>query len=212
MDNLEENIINKLLKELYLYDQITYDHSINVEKYIKLYCDFYSIPSDISRNLRIGALVHDIGKIFINPKILNKSGKLTENEFKEISKHTFLGYKYLKRCNIPKDIYIYALYHHYRVDNNNDRYNFDEYIDKEDLLKGMNKEKYYNGIALMNICDSFEAMNSDRGYNKPKSIYESLEELHKYKNIQFDASIVTNYIFMIGKMVLQNNIQHEFLA
>lgn len=205
MDNLEENIIvNKFLKKLYLYDKITYDHSINVAKYINLYCKFYSVNLDLSESLKYGALMHDIGKLFIDSKILNSSQPLTEHKFTKMRKHTLLGYQYLKDSNISKDIYMYALYHHYRVDNNN-IYNFDKYIDKEDLLEGINKEKYSKKIFLMNVCDSYEAMTAKRNYNIPKSRYEALEELYTFRGVQFDEKIVDKFIYMITKTFPKDN-------
>lgn len=195
------DIVKNLLEEIKKVDIITYTHSIHVAQYANDYCKFYDYPIDKINNIVYGALLHDIGKVFIDPEILHKPSKLTVEEFMKMRKHTYWGYKYLKGEGVPKDIYIYSLYHHYRVDNNNKLYDFSEYIDNEDLLE--NNLQYMRPILLINMCDSFEAMTSKRSYNISKSKQESIAEINNSVGTQFDLNTANRFINMLQKDKVQ---------
>lgn len=127
--------------------------------------------------LKLIGLMHDIGKIGIDEKILNKDGKLTPEEYEEIKKHPEIGYRILSSANQMSDIAEYTLAHHERWDG-----------------KG-----YPNGISgkeiplvsrIIAVADAYDAMTSERTYRKPLSEKEAVEELRKYAGTQFDPIIV----------------------
>lgn len=108
------------------------------------------------------ALVHDIGKLFIDPAILNKPSALTPDERKQIDRHSVLGYVYLKTRCVPEPIAQMVLLHH-----------------------GYKKEKYgYSdgknpnmGADIIRACDIFDAVTSDRVYRKALTPEEAMEIL-----------------------------------
>jgi diguanylate cyclase (GGDEF)-like protein/PAS domain S-box-containing protein len=127
--------------------------------------------------LKLIGLMHDIGKIGIDEKILNKDGKLTPEEYEEIKKHPEIGYRILSSANQMSDIAEYTLAHHERWDG-----------------KG-----YPNGIAekeiplvsrIIAVADAFDAMTSERTYRQPLSEKQAVEELRKNAGTQFDPVIV----------------------
>lgn len=184
-------MLKKLLELIKSKDSITYIHSVNVLRYVNAYCKFYDVSISETNNLVYGAMVHDIGKIFIPDSILNKKTSLTKNEFEIMRKHSYLGYRFLKNEGVSKDIYIYSLYHHNRIDGNNSKYDFSENIDYEDKN---NIEKYQKGINLISICDSFDAMTAKRTYNQPKAFEAAFKEINECKNSQFDAETATKFL------------------
>ena len=118
MDELLENkdvMVNMI--DLKNFDNYTYAHSVNVA----VLSIIIGIALDLNRNtlikLGLGAILHDIGKVFINKGILNKPGKLTEVEFSKIKKHSMLGYKYIRdRFKLPTISHGAILEHHERYD------------------------------------------------------------------------------------------------
>lgn len=134
-------------------------------------------------DLRYAAILHDIGKIGISATILNKQGKLTDEEFDEIKKHPAIAYSILKDIDFLKNGLDGILQHHERFDG-----------------KG-----YPNGLKNYEICifgrilcvaDAFDAMTSDRPYRKGMSMEAALEELEKCKASQFDPQIVDVLILL----------------
>lgn len=127
--------------------------------------------------LKLMGLMHDIGKIGIDEKILNKEGKLTEQEYEEIKKHPEIGYRILSSGNQMSDIAEYTLAHHERWDG-----------------KGYPHGKKGTEIPLVSriiaVADAYDAMTSERTYRKPLTEKEAVEELKRNAGTQFDPQIV----------------------
>lgn len=185
------NYLELLVKIIYLIDakdKYTKEHSENVSKYAVLLGKQLNLSDNELEILKIGGLLHDIGKIGIPEKILNKNTPLTNSEYALIKKHTIIGETLLPRdsCIEIKKI---IRNHHERIDGTG-------YPDK---LKG-------NEISLLTriitIADSFDAMTTQRAYNKRKTLDEAINELYvssdlKNSNIQFDLNLVENFEKMI---------------
>ena len=193
-------MIRKLVGLIKEKDSITYMHSLNVARYVNSYCKYYNVSDAITKNLVDGALLHDIGKIFIDDSILNKKTSLTDLEFKKVHQHTLLGYRFLKKEGVSQKKYIYSLYHHHRVDGQNNNYDFSANVDHEDIY---NIEIYRRGIKLISICDSFDAMTSQRTYNRPKAFELALKEIRNCENTQFDAEIANRFLQLYSKTILK---------
>ena len=191
-----------LLELIKLKDPDTFIHSVNVSRYINKYCKYYKLPIEQVNELIHGALIHDIGKVFIDSKVLYKTSPLTDCEKNLIKKHTLIGYKFLKQNNSPENMYVYALYHHHRVDNKDGEYNFNKYIDDD---KDLDFENYKQNIYLLNVCDSYDAMVSNRAYTYPKTKIEALKEISNCKNTQFNSKIADNFIYMMMKEDISSN-------
>ena len=132
---------------------------------------------DDLQRLRTCAPLHDIGKIGINDSILNKTGKLTAQEFSIIKSHPLIGVNIVTPLGLDKDELAIIRNHHERWDG-----------------KG-----YPDGLAAENIpflsrilvvADSFDAMSSDRAYRKAIPVEKCLKELVENKGTQFDPDIV----------------------
>ena len=119
------------------------------------------------------ALLHDVGKIAISDEIINKPGKLTEEEYTVIKEHTVIGSNTLKnifdRCGIEKG----ARSHH-------ERYDGLGYPD------GLKQEDIPEAARIIGIADAYDAMSSDRSYRKALSWEVTREEIHKGMGTQFD--------------------------
>jgi putative two-component system response regulator len=128
--------------------------------------------------LKLSSPMHDIGKIGIPDEILNKRGRLTEDESDKMKSHTTIGYNILKRSNrnIMKTAAIIAYQHHERWDGKG----------YPQGLKGENIH-LYGRIAA--IADAFDAMTNKRVYQKAKTKVQIIEEFKKEKGKQFDPEL-----------------------
>lgn len=147
-----------------------------------------SLDEDMIQDLRYAAILHDIGKIGISASILNKTDKLTEQEFEEIKKHPQISYNILKNVEFLGRGLRAILEHH-------EKYNGGGYPNK---LKG--EEISLLGRILC-IADAFDAMTSDRTYRKGMTMELAINEIERCKGIQFDPVISDIFIEMIRELV-----------
>jgi len=131
--------------------------------------------------LELVTKLHDIGKIGISDKILLKPSKLSEEEFKEIKTHTEKGYRILHASGEISHVARSILTHHERYDG-------------KGYPLGLKGEEIPVMARIVNVVDSYDAMISDRGYNKVKTKEEAIEEIIKCKNTQFDPKIADIFI------------------
>ncbi len=126
-------------------------------------------------------IVHDVGKIHIENKLLLKKDKLTQKEYEIMKSHSIKGYEIFKKMKGPKELLPYILYHHERVDGGG--YPF-----------GLLKEQIPYRVRMLSICDAYEAMTGERTYKTSLSKKEAIERLQEGKNTQFDQELVEIFI------------------
>ncbi len=178
-------------------DNYTYRHSINVSILCYLYAGWTNMPYDEKRDITVAGILHDIGKMMIDDKILNKNGKLTQEEFYEMKKHTSYGYMLLIDQNIPETIKLTALMHH-------------EKLDGTGYPLGVKESKIEHFAKIVSVCDIYDAMTSDRAYHIRKCPFKVLKEFEENyygsldveKVMTFSRNIAYSYI---GSRVLLSN-------
>lgn len=147
-----------------------------------------NLDEESIQDLKYAAVLHDIGKIGISARILNKADKLTEQEYEEIKKHPEISYNILKNVEFLKRGLRAILEHH-------EKYNGTGYPNK---LKG--EEISLLGRILC-IADAFDAMTSNRTYRKGMSMEVAVNEIERCKGTQFDPYISDVFIKMIRELV-----------
>lgn len=168
-------------------DEYLLEHSVAVSIYITLFGRYLKLDRDIIEQLSIGAFLHDIGKIMVPDHILNKPGKLTDDEFTIMKTHANHSIDLIKKVpNISELSLEVAALHHEKLDGTG--YPFQ--------IKGDAISQYGRMIA---ICDIFDALTASRVYKKgfshPKS-FAILRELAQ--NNHLDAALVDHFIKCIG--------------
>jgi len=141
------------------------------------------LSEDDIDDLRYAAILHDIGKIGISAAILNKQGKLTNEEFDEIKKHPAIAYNILKDIDFLKNGLDGILQHHERYDG-------------KGYPNGLKEDEICIFGRILCVADAFDAMTSDRPYRKGMSMEVALKELERCKGSQFDPKIVDVLILM----------------
>ncbi|MHB1253332.1 MAG: HD-GYP domain-containing protein [Candidatus Humimicrobiaceae bacterium] len=180
------NSILHIVKIVEAKDIYTAGHSVRVAEYSekiarKLKINEYDI--EILKNI---ANLHDIGKIQIDLSILNKTEKLTNEDWTEIKKHPIIGYEIVKEITFLKESSSAVLYHHERFDGSG--YPF-----------GISNGKIPLFARIISIADSYDAMTTDRPYRMALNIYQVLNELKNNIDKQFDGQVCLKMIEILNE-------------
>ena len=157
-------------------DSYTKGHSERVSEYSVLIGKKLGIDSDNLNALRIGGLLHDIGKIKTPSKILTKKANLSEEEYTEIKKHPLIGAQILSNVSVFCDIIPIVKYHHERYDGTG----YPEHLKGEEIPLL---------ARIVSVADSFDAMSSKRSYKDNMDIQQIINEISNNKNTQFDSHV-----------------------
>jgi len=133
------------------------------------------------KEIKSVGLLHDIGKIAIDEKILNKPGKLTDDEWKEMRRHPKIGCNILKMLNDMAEIAEYVLAHHERWDG-------------KGYPKGLKENEIPFVSRILIIADAYDGMTGGGNYKNVLSEEAAIEELRKNAGIQFDPELVNVFI------------------
>lgn len=174
-------------------DSYTRGHSERVtELSIKLANECKVSDADIE-NIKIGGLLHDIGKIGIPEAVLNKPGRLNDEEFAIIKSHPDLGIHILGKVEFLEPMVPIIRHHHERYDGRG-------------YPAGLKGDEIPYLARIVSVVDTFDAMTTNRPYRKALSIEESLKEIEKCSGTQFDPEIAAAFV----KMVQRDGISYEF--
>jgi len=170
-----------LSKAIDARDTYTAGHSERVTQISLKIGQTLGLSPDQLYTLEIAALFHDVGKIGIPDQVLNKPGKLTDTEFNKIKEHPSIGVDILKTIEFLDKAFPIILHHH-------EKYNGSGYP------SGISDETIPFESRIICVADSYDAMTSDRPYRKGLPHSVAVDELIKYKGIQFDPKIVDAFL------------------
>jgi len=162
-------------------DAYTSMHAENVMAYSTALARALRLKEDEIDHIRLGALLHDIGKISIPDAILRKPGALTDAEFREMRLHPPVGDDLLSGVRLLESARVVVRHHHERWDGKG----------YPDGLKG---DQIPLAARVVSIADAFDAMTTDRPYRKARSFEEAVGELRKGVGTQFDPQLVKVFI------------------
>lgn len=158
-------------------DENTSQHSQRVSEYSVMIAEKLGYSKEDQEVLRKTALLHDIGKIAIPDRILNKAGRLTDEEYGVMKSHVLRGAEILKHFTFIEHVDEGALYHHERYDG-------------KGYVNGLKGEEIPLNARIIGIADAFDAMTANRVYRKKLDLDFVLEELRKGRGTQFDPGLV----------------------
>ena len=165
-------------------DFYTRGHSDRVSFYAVKIAQAMKKSEAYIERLKVAGLFHDIGKIGIPDGILQKPGKLTEEEYAQIKQHPVLGGKILKSISSFHDILPFVEAHHERFDGFGYPY-------------GLSGCDIPEEARIIGVADAFDAMTSKRTYRDNLSLPEAIAELKRGKNTQFDGEIVDVFLGLL---------------
>jgi diguanylate cyclase (GGDEF)-like protein/putative nucleotidyltransferase with HDIG domain len=169
-----------LAETLDLRDTGTALHSQTVGRYAEAIAAALGLPPERVERVRLGGLLHDLGKIGVPDPILRKPGPLDDAEWAEMRKHPELGARILAGANLD-DLSGWVLAHHERPDGRG-------------YPAGLSGDEIPVEARILSVADSFEAMTSDRVYRRALPREVALEELRRHAGTQFDAAVVAAFL------------------
>ena len=186
LDRLNDVIINALAYAIDAKDRYTSGHSQRVAKYSLEIAKRLGKDKKEQQTIYHSALLHDVGKIRVPEALINKPGKLTDEEFDQIIPHPICSYHMVKNIYKERDIALGAKYHH-------ERFNGTGYPSG---LDGVNIPEI---ARIIGVADAYDAMASNRSYRKalPQEVVRA--EIEKGKGKQFDPEIADIMLDMIDE-------------
>lgn len=189
-------------------DDLTYVHSMNVALIASVIGKWIGYNQEKIKVLTLAGLMHDIGKLLIPEKILNKPGNLTDNEYEIMKKHVNLGYEQVKNKFMPMSVKEAILLHHEKCDGTG--YPF-----------GLKSDKIPETAKIIAIADVYDAMTSSRIYRAPICPFEVVRLMYEDAFTKFDPvfaipflkNVASSYIHTdvrlsdgrVGKVILIND-------
>ncbi|MFN4291308.1 MAG: HD-GYP domain-containing protein [Permianibacter sp.] len=167
-------------------DAYLLEHSVNVSILMTILARHLKLEETVIHQLATGALLHDVGKILVSDKVLNKPGKLTDEEFIEMRRHVEYGYDVVKHIPGISPISLEVLIqHHERLDGHG-------YPHK---LSGDGISRYGRMIA---IVDSYDAITANRVYKDGFTSTHAFKILREASGTSYDTELVAHFIRAIG--------------
>jgi diguanylate cyclase (GGDEF)-like protein/PAS domain S-box-containing protein len=178
---MRSQTIETVLKNINLkYDQEQI-HTERVSQYCEAIARAMALSEKDVQDIKTAGVLHDIGKIMILPELLNKPGRLTEEEFEIIKRHPETSYQILKSVDEYASVAEDVLYHHERMDG-------------KGYPEGLTGDQIPLNARIIAVADAFEAMTAKRPYHKPKTKEEAMAELKRCAGTQFDPRVVEVFV------------------
>lgn len=181
LENTFRETIQGLALALDTKDPYTHGHSENVTRLCEATARVMGLDDAFCALIRQAGILHDIGKIGISTTILNKPGKLTDEEYEIIKDHPRMGKRILAPISFLKDV-VPVVYHHH------------ERWDGRGYPDGLGSEEIPLGARIMQVADTYDAMTSDRAYRRGLSHQTAVDELVRCTGSQFDPRCVEAFL------------------
>jgi putative two-component system response regulator len=192
-EGLEEKVEvqTRRLEELYLAgvsafsealeakDPYTRGHSIRVSRYSMIIARQLALDTEFLRQIEVGAHLHDIGKIGVREEVLNKPGRLTDEEYRHIMTHPVIGWNILRPLlgDTPHALNVVRFHH--------------ERLDGRGVPDGLSGDRIPLEARITSAADALDAMTSDRPYRSAEMTLDfALDELVRHAGTQFDPDVV----------------------
>lgn len=186
LNRMNTNIIRALAYTIDAKDRYTSGHSQRVADYSLAIAKRMGKSEEEQKIVYYAALLHDVGKIRVSEEVINKPGKLTEEEFNQIRVHPVSGYHILKDIHEDVRVAYGAKYHHERYDGTG-------------YPNGLEGENIPEIARIIGVADAYDAMASNRSYRNalPQEVVRS--EIEKGRGKQFDEKIANIMLQMIDE-------------
>ncbi len=184
LERMHINVIRALVRTIDAKDRYTNGHSVRVAEYAMEMAKRLGKSEEEQKKIYYAGLLHDVGKIRVPVEIINKQGKLTDDEFDQVKIHPVTGYHILKDIYDDKQIAMGVKFHHERYDG-------------KGYPSGLTEKNIPEMARILGVADSYDAMTSNRSYRDALSQETAREEIKKGKGTQFDPEMADIMLQMI---------------
>jgi diguanylate cyclase (GGDEF)-like protein/PAS domain S-box-containing protein len=178
-------VVNTLLKALQARDNITKGHGERMKDLAALLGRELKLPDSTLTNLQLLAQFHDIGKVGIADRILFKNDSLTEEEYREMQRHSEIGHRIALASPELSSLADLILKHH-------------EYWDGSGYPFGLRGEQIPLECRIIALVDAYDTMTHDRPYSKAVAPQDALEEIARCSGTQFDPHLTKLFLKLLG--------------
>lgn len=190
LDSMHMGIIRAFCKAAETRDMSMRNHSESVAELMAGFAAFMGMQDTDAAFAYLAGIAHDIGKIGIPEHILNKPGKLSEDEYRVIKEHSRIGAEILEEIEGFSDIAVIIRHHHER------------YVGGGYPL-GLQGEEIPLVSRMLSLCDSYDAMTADRVYRRSLTIADALKEIEACAGKQFDPVLSRIFIRFVRRTILR---------
>lgn len=184
--SIKNKTIGLIMNTLYEKSNREMLHSERVSELCKMIAVEMNLEKDAINQIGAAGLMHDIGKMGIDEKILNKEGKLSFDEWQEIQRHPEIGYRILSSSNEFSEMSNYVFEHHERWDG-------------KGYPKKIKGAEISIQARIIGVADAYDAMTCDRTYRKGLSKEEAINEIKRNSGTQFDPDVVKVFLEKVLK-------------
>ncbi|HOH46955.1 MAG TPA: response regulator [Candidatus Cloacimonadota bacterium] len=181
LENHYLNAINSMINAIEISDVYTVGHSERVTAISLILGQLMKFSSEELRYLRIGAMLHDLGKVGRINALITKPEKLAGDEYEMVKQHPLHGAKIVEPLGLPQSVSDVILQHHERPDG-------------KGYPLGISNDKISIFARIVSIADSYDAMTSQRAYRNNLPPSEALEEIRSKSGTQFDPDITQLFV------------------
>lgn len=178
-------MIEALARAMAARDALTHDHARRVQRYALALADEISISEDRTMAaLDVAALLHDVGKLGIPDRLLNKPGPLTPDEYDHVKLHAIIGADILSAVAFPGPLAVIVRHHH-------------ENWDGTGYPDGLRGEAIPIGARVLAIVDCYDALTSDRPYRRALSHSCAVAMIRERRGTMYDPEIVKAFLRIV---------------
>ena len=162
-------------------DAYTGDHCVRLVDYSEMTARMLNLPSKEVELIKLGAALHDVGKIIVPDSILKKPDKLTPDEYQQIKQHCYIGGQICKKVPFLRPVHAIVYHHH-------------EFYDGRGYPDGISGDDIPIGSRIVAVTDAYDAMTTDRPYRKAMAQEAAIETLLQGAGTQWDPEIVNCFL------------------
>ena len=181
IEQLNEELFLTLAKIIDTQDPYVSGHATQVGEYARAIAEEMNLSAQKVEQAYRAGLLHDIGKIGVPEKLLHKPTRLTDAEYEIVKRHAAIGADFLATCQDLRHLSPFVRHHH-------------EHWDGSGYPDGLQGQAIPLESRILAVCDSLEAMASDRPYHTGQPLENIVQELERHAGTQFDPTVVDAFI------------------
>jgi putative two-component system response regulator len=182
-----QGVVAALANAVEAKDTLTEDHCQRLAGLANLLGEAAGLDGETIKGVVLGALLHDVGKIGVSDRVLQKPGRLTDDEWAEMRQHPLIGEQICRPLMASRDFAPIVRHHHERWDG----------LGYPDGLRGV---EIPFGARVVGLVDSFDAMVHDRPYRGGMPVEQAIAEMQREAAHQFDPDLVEAFVGVLGRV------------
>jgi len=184
---LSDKTAIKAMLKVTSHDYYTYTHSVNVSTYALGFGEYLNLSEENLKVLGMAGIMHDVGKRKIPSEIINKNGKLTEEEFDLMKSHPTFGIEILKELGETNQLLLDVVEQHH------------EKIDGSGYPKGLKKDDIHIFAQIMSVADIFDALTTKRSYKDAMKSFEAFNIMHNHMKKELNPKLLRKFMDFMSK-------------